>query len=393
MSGRIKGCFETVEKLRSHNPGVLCKFLEQFPAFLTKFGITLPNPASRDTLPYEELREALMSPEIPDGLAVLLILVGKLGNELGWGEIEREADMREVRLAFDKTEMTYSDRAMMAWILAQPGNADILEESFARARIYSRSSYTYYPMNLDIRDKYRTPGDVDITALEGSLDAYFGVTEQLGTGAKVLKYDYDAEIWFLVRHPGVLRREGVYEKGHVKSLPLSPEQYDAVVYHKKYGDLRINAHRKKEHDRYRIDFGHLLFGEANVFDNTRKIVNLRPLIGDCLAICEHRDIPGLKTLLVSEICFTSEEHGTRRVTWRSKSDNAMLPLDAEHRALPKTAESVIYAKFRYQLNGDTKFKGMTVHTGKALNYERDGDSCVLEEWLRERKFIEDKFRE
>ena len=71
----------------------------------------------------------------------------------------------------------------------------------------------------------------------------------------------------------------------------------------------------------------------------------------------------------------------------------MLPLDAEHRALPKTAESVIYAKFRYQLNGDTKFKGIAVHTGKALNYERDGDSCVLEEWLRERKFIEDKFRE
>lgn len=393
MSGRIKGCFDTVEKLRSHNPVVLGRFLEHFPAVLTKFGITLPKPAGRDTLPYEELREALMSPEIPDDLAVLLILVGKLGNELGWGEIEREAEMREVSLAFDMKDLTYSDRAMMAWILAQPGNADILEESFARARIYSRSSYTYYPMNLDIRDKYHTPGDIDIKGLEASLDKYFGVTEQLGTGAKVLMYDYDAEIWFLVRHPGVLRREGVYEKGRVKSLPLSPEQYDAVVYHKKYGDLRINAHRQKEHGRYRIDFGHLLFGEPNVFDNTRKIVHLRPLIGDCLAICETGDIPGLKTILVSEICFTSEDHGTRRVTWRSKSDNAMLPLDADHRALPKSAESVIYAKFRYQLTGDTKFKGMTVHTGKALNYERDGDSCVLEEWLRERKFIEDNFRE
>lgn len=393
MSGRIKGCFDTVEKLRSHNPVVLGRFLEHFPAVLTKFSITLPKPASRDTLPYEELREALMSPEIPDDLAVLLILVGKLGNELGWGEIEREAEMREVNLAFDMKDLTYSDRAMMAWILAQPGNADILEESFARARIYSRSSYTYYPMSLDIRDKYHTPGEIDIKGLEASLDKYFGVTEQLGTGAKVLMYDYDAEIWFLVRHPGVLRREGVYEKGRVKSLPLSPEQYDAVVYHKKYGDLRINAHRQKEHGRYRIDFGHLLFGEPNVFDNTRKIVHLRPLIGDCLAICETGDIPGLKTILVSEICFTSEDHGTRRVTWRSKSDNAMLPLDADHRSLPKSAESVIYAKFRYQLTGDTKFKGMTVHTGKALNYERDGDSCVLEEWLRERKFIEDNFRE
>jgi hypothetical protein len=30
-----------------------------------------------------------------------------------------------------------------------------------------------------------------------------------------------------------------------------------------------------------------------------------------------------------------------------------------------------------------------VHTGKTLNYERDGDSAVLEEWLRRRKFIKD----
>lgn len=392
MSGRIRGCFDTVEKLRSHNPVVLSEFLEHFPAVLKKFGITMPKPADRDTMPYEALRDALMSPDIPDELAVLLILVGKLGNEQGWTEIEREAAADHVSLAFDKKDMTYSDRAMMAWILAQPGHGDILEESFARARIYSRSSYTYYPMNNDVRGKYRKPDAAAITDLEAKLDDYFGNTEELGLGAKVLVYDYDAEIWFLVRHPGMLRREGVYEKGHVKSLPLSPEQYDAVVYHKKYGDLRINAHRKKEHDRYRIDFGHLLFGEANVFDSTRKVVHLRPLMGDCLALCKHEDIPGLKAILVSEICFTSEDHGSRRVTWRSQTENAMLPLDAEHRAVPKETESIIYAKFRYQLNGDTKFKGMTVHAGKSLNYERDGDSCVLEEWLRERKFIDDKFR-
>ena len=33
------------------------------------------------------------------------------------------------------------------------------------------------------------------------------------------------------------------------------------------------------------------------------------------------------------------------------------------------------------------WQGLTVHTGKNLSYERDGDSCVLEDWLRERLFI------
>jgi len=392
MAGRIKGCFETVEKLRCHNPIVLCEFLEHFPAVLKKFNIVMPKPASHEIMPYGAIRDALMSPEIPDDLVVLLILIGKLGNEQGWTEIEHEAGMRGINMAFDKNDMSYSDRAAKAWILAQPGNPDILEESFARARIYSRSSYTYYPMYRDIRAKFKKPDNNAVAELEASLDNYFRVDEALGAGAKVLVYDYDAEIWFLIRHPGVVRRQGVYEHGRVKTLPLTPEHYDAVVYHKKYGDLRINSHRKKEHLRYRIAFGHMLFAESNVFDNIRKIVHLRPLFGDCLAVCDHRDIPGLKTLLVTEVCFTSGLFNHRRVTWSSTTENAMLPLDADHRALPTDAESVIYAKFRYQLTGDTEFKGMTVHAGKALNYERDGDSCVLEDWLRERKFIEDNSR-
>ena len=66
----------------------------------------------------------------------------------------------------------------------------------------------------------------------------------------------------------------------------------------------------------------------------------------------------------------------------------MLPLDHQNRALPDDAEKVKYAKFRYQLAGDKKFKCLTVYSGKKMSYERDGDSCVLEDWLRERKFIE-----
>lgn len=391
MPGRIKGCFDTASKLRSHNPNILCQFLEQFPAVLKKFKIILPNPVDREAMPYDALRDALMSTDIPDDLTVLLILIGKLGTEQGWGEIEHEAGVRGVKLDFDKKDLSYSDRALMAWILAQPGNPDILEESFARSRIYSRSSYIYYPMSRDLRAKLKSPDASAISEIEAALDTYFRVDEALGAGAKVLVYDYGAEIWFLIRHPGMVRQQGVYDHGRVKSLPLTPEHYDAVIYHKKYGDLRINSHRKKEHLRYRIAFGHMLFGEMNVFDNTRKIVNLSPLIGDCAAVCDHRDIPGLKEVAISEVCFTTGLFNHRRVTYTAPNENSMLPLDRQNRVLPSDAETVIYAKFRYQLAGDTKYKTLTVHSGKAMSYERDGDSCVLEDWLRERKIIENNF--
>lgn len=51
------------------------------------------------------------------------------------------------------------------------------------------------------------------------------------------------------------------------------------------------------------------------------------------------------------------------------------------------ADSVLSARFRYRLKDRKSTGALTVHTGNALTYERDGDSSVLETWLRKRKFI------
>lgn len=57
--------------------------------------------------------------------------------------------------------------------------------------------------------------------------------------------------------------------------------------------------------------------------------------------------------------------------------------------MPDDAHSVKYAKFRYRIKDQTKWETVTVHAGKILNYERDGDSAVVEDWLRRRKFIKE----
>ena len=67
-------------------------------------------------------------------------------------------------------------------------------------------------MSRDLRKKLKNPDTNAVAGLETDLDTHFRVDEALGAGAKVLVYDYDAEIWFLVRHPGVVRRQGVYRQ-------------------------------------------------------------------------------------------------------------------------------------------------------------------------------------
>ncbi len=39
---RIKGCFDTVDKLKGHDPKVFCAFLEEFDGFLKENKISLP---------------------------------------------------------------------------------------------------------------------------------------------------------------------------------------------------------------------------------------------------------------------------------------------------------------------------------------------------------------
>jgi hypothetical protein len=381
---RISGCFDTVAKLKNHDPVVLCDFLACFPKFLSRAKISLPKDGNPDKIPHDQLLQALMAPTAPGALAVLLILINKLGNETGWQEVEFEARQRGVALPGDIDRLSYADRAMKAWTVAHDEHPDLLEESFARARIYKKSSYTYYPMSRDLLDAFRPPDADAIKELEADLNAHFNVD----TGTKVLVFDFDAEIWFLIRHPGIAQWQGVYEKGQVKSRAVTPELYDAVVYHKKFGDLRMNTHRKSDHTCYRITFGHMLFDASNVFDPHRMIVGLKPLWGDAREVCKIDDVQGLHEIRISEVCFYAmKSHGYKRVTWRSEKQNESLPLSETNWVIPDDTDTVLYAKFRYRLRNSAKWQGLTVHQGKNLSYERDGDSCVLEDWLRERLFI------
>ncbi len=388
MPGK-KRCFVTVRALKRLDENLLCMILGKFPDHVRARGLVLPDPPDREALDYEAIKEACMSGDIPAELDDVLFFVSILGTKRGQDQIEREAKFRKRRLDFRLEGVSSADFAMRAWLHDWPRNRDLLEAAYARARIFGKSAYVYNPMLRDLRPRFQEPTLERLADARARLEDYFTNREGLGKGTNIVPYDYPKEIWFLVRYPGQTERHPAFdENGNPTTHVFRPEEYDAIVYHKGYGDLRLNTNRLRDHVQYRVTFGHLLFDEANVFDPKTEMVRLDPLLGECLGIFKCDDIEGLAVICPIELCFSRTSQPTVRITWKSDDDVSLLDHNLHgNRLLPPDAHSVVYAKFRYRLSQRSDWERVTVHQGRAMTYERDGDCVVVEEWLRRRKFV------
>jgi hypothetical protein len=244
-------------------------------------------------------------------------------------------------------------------------------------------------MLRDVRARFRELTPDRIAGARARLQDYFANREGLGRGTSIVPYEYPKEIWFLVRYPGQVERHKAFDdEGNPATHVFRPEEYDAIVYHKGYGDLRLNTNRKRDHLQYRVTFGHLLFDEANVFDPNTQMVNLDPLQGECLGMFKCDDIEGLAAIHPIEVAFSTLSQPGVRITWKADEDVSLLDHNQHgSRLLPPDAHSIAYAKFRYRLSHRSDWERVTVHKGQAMTYERNGDCVIVEEWLRRRKFV------
>jgi len=381
-------CFATAKALQRLDAGLLSEVLRKFPAYLKERNLTLPTHPKQENLDYEAIRAACMGGDLPADLDDVLSYVSILGTTAGWERILEEARAQKKKLDFPTHGLTHADLAMKAWLWDWPRNKLLLEESYSRARIHARSSYVYFPPLRDLRGKYRAPTDERLAEMRKELEDYF-VAEGLGKGSNIIRFEFEKEIWFLIRYPGRLKRQvTIDEDGESESLTFKPEEYDAVVYHKVYGDLRMNTLRVRERTKYRILFGHALLDSANVFAPDERVITLEPLKGKCLAIFKCEDIEGLAEVEPVELAYHSIREMGREIIWRADKKTTLLASNKlDPFLLPDDTDTVRYAIFRYRLKDRMKPETLTVHQGKTMTYERDGDSAVLEEWLRSRKFV------
>ena len=380
--------FATVKALQCLNGGLLCEVFGKFPDYIKDRKLKLPALPTQDNLDYEAVRAACMTGDMPAELGDVLSFVSILGTTAGWERIQEEAVSQNKRFGFPMEGLTHADLVMKVWLWDWPKNKSFLEEANVRARVHSRSSYMYFMPVKDIRRKYRAPTDVVMDDLRQELQAYF-LAAGLGKGSNVVKIECVNEVWFLIRYPGRVKRDMEFDDdGQSLSHLYKPERCDAVVYNKFYGDLRMNAKRDKDRTKYRILFGHALFDSANVFSPNKRVVTLEPLKGKCLDIFNCADIEGLAEIAPVEVGYHHLGNPGREQVWHADKDTTLLMFN-KHAPwlLPSDTDSVRYAIFRYRLRNRAKYELLTLHEGNTVTYERDGESVVLEDWVRSRTFF------
>jgi len=96
----------------------------------------------------------------------------------------------------------------------------------------------------------------------------------------------------------------------------------------------------------------------------------------------------LAAVVPVEVAYHTAGDQGRLVIWRAdKKSNLLTTNKLAPLLVPADTDTVRYAVFRYRLKDRRKWETLTVHQGNTMTYERDGDSVVLEEWLRARGFV------
>ncbi|MFA5902110.1 MAG: hypothetical protein WC829_23710, partial [Hyphomicrobium sp.] len=216
------------------------------------------------------------------------------------------------------------------------------------------------------------------------------IHESQRSSVRIIPYDFTHEIWFLIAYAAKKQRfRGCQNDGAMQSFDYNPEQYDAVVYNKVFGDIRMNTRnwRKKDHAKYRLAIGRMLLDNGGVFSASKKMVTLKPLEReDAFDLFATDDIPGLAEIEPVELVF--EPLDAPRIETLAAARGSSLRIDGKYapRLIPQDVK-VLRAVFEYRLTDSRRRGRLSLAPGNKIGYDRDGDSLVLEQWLRARKFL------
>jgi len=370
--------FSSSEALRAIAPVHLLEFLARHQAFFVQRGLALPAPAAAETLDYERLVAILMSPEddTPPGLAEALYLIHEMSTQEGMDSILDGVKSGDVKID-DSSELTAADVAVQVWLSAP----QYLERKHAEQSVEHTRSFEYFQSNVATPPRIKRPTAAVLRELEKGLDAWFEEKKR-GRGAKVLAFPKGDEVWFLVRHGDLLKREGKYEHGESSTFVYRPEKYDVLIYNQQLGELRIHADTKGEKALYRAKFGLHLFGREDFFPGQAKYT-LKPLIElgkDSLAC----DIEGIDAVWLVEL-QTAWGGAHQEVEIRKATDIFAVFEERKWKIHPKAR--LTKAKFRVKFTSSNTPRTVTVKPPNVALYGRDSDSDLVEAWLAARGFI------
>lgn len=367
--------FSKPEVLRRMRPELLIDFLQRHKEHLKNRGID-PEPAAG--IDFDALVKVFMSPDVdyPD-LANELYLVDEMSTTEGMDTLLTEYRRQRTKLVSQR-DSSPADVAVEAFLL----DPSLVERKHAESYITRVRAFEHSLAVASPPPRFEAPSDDTVAALERDLDDWFENNNR-GRGCRVFVFPQQRQVWFLVHRGEPLTRHGTLANGEPSAVVFRPEKYDVLFYRPSSGELAINARPKSVKDLYREQFGKHLFGDPALFLSNGRYT-LEPLREGGRQALTCADLDGMDWVRLREIWFW--RGGEAREIEIRKADDVFEAFEEQGRSLPARLP-ISRAKFEVKFSDAERSRMVTIRPPGDLQYTRDSDSAVLEQWLLRRGFL------
>jgi len=219
----------------------------------------------------------------------------------------------------------------------------------------------------------------------------------------------------MIRYPGRLEFRNVLDGDKEIKDKKNPIWFHTVVYDKRNRMLKTSATTQELAKLLRIQFGHLLFRQSNVFESNKdalaKVITLDPITDDTDALFDSSNDTPIRKVRLSRISCTLKDMGTIKGTftcdekdcWETVADfspegftysqnvrtgKALTPAQK----LLNSAEKIYWIQLKYEMKapGDLR-RGrdckVTIKKGNQLGFEHDAGTRPILDYLYEKKII------
>lgn len=370
--------FSTPEALKAIRKNNLLALLRRHYEFFKDRGLTVPGEGDGG-LDYEKLVEILMTPDerTPAEFVEDLFYVHEMATQAGMDGLLEDL----AREGADDLDVGQDPTPADVAVLVRVHRPELLERRHAEQLITNRRSFDCYKAETEKPTPEGRPSAAALRGMEQRLDAVFEEMKR-GRGVKVHMFPDTTAFIFLVRHGDPCKREGAIQDGLPGSVYYRPERHDILKFDLDLRELSMNVPSKRIGDLYLEEFGLLLFGDRQVFEQGVKYT-LEPLRtdGERSLVCS--DTEGLEWVRLKEIqYFWGGLHGEVEVR---KASDVFAALRDRERSIPPNVR-IMGARFQFKVAGSKTPRMVAIRPPTVASYTRDSDAEILEQWLRRRGF-------
>ena len=369
--------------LQSLNPRWLLELLNQFKTYFDLVKFPLPKTLDPDHFDYDGLLYILASRNdnviAPDELMDALFIIDSLSTKKSMNNLLR--GLEDPRIDKNKIQLNTAcpaDVALQLWFQA-PG---LLKEVYAKHEVAKAQTFKYYHSFHDGPVNFISPERLDIYQMEQNLSKSFEEFNR-GSGCKVMIFEHDHRIMFVIRHGMPLKRKGCVKNDFkTSSIVYRPMQFDVLLFDPETNSIAVRTSTKKERRMYLEAIGHYAFRDKNYFSFEEKYT-FDPFFSDGEESLNCHDVDGIDKIILKGIFYTLDSAFFERLSHLTIDYFAMLK--SKGKSLPaefNITKAVFDVTFKNQ-SKPTRIEIKTV--GEIRRYEGNEDHW-LEVWLKKRGF-------